>query len=162
MVSAGGFEPPISCVRGRHFGRAKLRAAENGPGGETRTRDLLLPRQAARLLAYTRWKLAPTKGIEPSCIRETGGGTPQNATWAVKMAWYARSDSNAHWMRPVGLRARGAGVAGARGRSRTRTGRHLGPLPPPVGISEPNGIDGNGRPCGCCPRFSGVRGRRLS
>lgn len=87
MVSAGGFEPPISCVQSRHFGRAKLRAAKNGPGGETRTRDLLLPGQAAWLLAYTRLELAPTKGIEPSCIRETGGGTPQSATWAVTMAW---------------------------------------------------------------------------
>ena len=28
MVSVGGFEPPVSCVRGRHFGRAKLHAAE--------------------------------------------------------------------------------------------------------------------------------------
>ena len=29
MVSVGGFEPPISCVRGRHFRRTKLHAAEN-------------------------------------------------------------------------------------------------------------------------------------
>lgn len=99
--------------------------------------------EPAQGAGWRRAEILPPKPCGSSRVR-AGGGALVHFTL---LCWCARSDSNAHWMRSGRIAsaklgytrewcANGAGVVGTRGGIRTRTGRHLGPLPLPVGIPE--------------------------
>jgi hypothetical protein len=63
MVGADGVEPPSAGCRPAVL--PGLLSALDGRGGETRTRDLLLPTEAALPLAHTPFDVEPMRGIEP-------------------------------------------------------------------------------------------------
>ena len=115
MVSVGGFEPPVSCVRGRRFRRAKLHAVETDSIRKTAARahppvwNVCWNWRARRgsnspatcSTGRPRHQLGPCafgevvgpEGVEPSTLGLRGRCAADCATIPN---WYLRVESNHH------------------------------------------------------------------